>query len=316
MNPQTIQLLRRGLFFDAEQLLARLSHPSPEESVSLLEATYYLGDLNRAQERARELRRVISDRALSARIVRVLAGAHWDFGDFENAIALSRDAHQGAVESRDSFLVCRTAVDLLERTCNYAAFSASLPLSALARRSAFRTGDAQALALVHLVHARLEGRAGTLGLARRHLDRCHALLASDENVWMLAAVLLDESHVVSMTGDIAAAISLADRGANLAEQAGWSKGVAAGAANLASLHLLRGDLAAGRREANRASNQIFSSAAFRCALNDTYARIDAAEGHRARAEELLRQCREPAADVPVWYRLKAAESLVGLLLGD
>src|SRR5687767_13735219 len=116
MNPHTIQLLRRGLFSDAEPLLARLSHPSPEESVSLLEATYYLGDLNRTLERARELRRVISEPALSARILRVLAGTHWDFGDLEDAIALSRDAHRSALESRDSFLVCRTTVDLLERT--------------------------------------------------------------------------------------------------------------------------------------------------------------------------------------------------------
>jgi DNA-binding NtrC family response regulator len=52
-------------------------------------------------------------------------------------------------------------------------------------------------------------------------------------------------------------------------------------------------------------------------LNDTWARIEIAEGNIGRAEELLRMCCEPFLGVPLWYRLKAAESLSKLLLkGD
>ena len=151
--------------------------------------------------------------------------------------------------------------------------------------------------------------------ARRHLERCLALATADENLWIQSAALLDQSHVISMDGDLDSAIDAARRGAALAEHAGWSKGVAAGAANLASLHLLKGNLSAARLELQRAAEQAFPSPAFRCALNETIARLEAAAGNCGRSEELLRRCSEPSLGVPSWYRLKAAESLSKLLLG-
>ena len=315
MNPQILVTLRRGCFSEAEQLLGRLSALGQEESVASLEVSYYLGNLDTTLNRGSLLQRTITDKALVSRILRVLAGAAWDRGELEHAIALSRDAHQVSLETRDSSLVCRTASDLLERTCNERAFSASLPLSSLARRSACRSGDPHALAFVHLVHARLEGRAGMLTAARRHLDRCMALATADENIWIQSAALLDRSHVISLEGDLDSAIESAHRGAALAERVGWSKGVAAGAANLASLQLLKGNLSAARMEVDRAPQQVFSSTAFRCALNETTARVEAAEGNFRRAEELLRLCYEPSLGVPLWYRLKASESHSKLLLG-
>src|SRR5262245_1273578 len=240
MNNDIFATLRRGHFLEAKQLLNGFSNRDPEESVASLEVSYYLGDLQRSLTLSSTLQRTIKDKKLEARILRVLACATWDRGDLEYAIALSREAHQISLETRDSALICRTAADLLERTCNERAFNASLPLSSLARRAAYRSGDAHALAFVHLVHARLEGRAGMLGAARRQLSRSLALATADENAWIQAAALLDESHVVSIEGDVDAAIEQAQRGAMLAERIGWSKGVAAGAANLASLHLLRG----------------------------------------------------------------------------
>jgi DNA-binding NtrC family response regulator len=314
MNSDIVLTLRRGCFSEAKQLLDGLSSPGPEESVVSLEVSYYLGDLQKTMARGLTLQRASRDKKLEARVLRVLASAAWDRGDLEHAVTLSREAHQASLETRDSVLVCRTAADLLERTCNERAFNASLPLSSLARRAAYRSGDAHAVAFVHLVHARLEGRAGMLGPARRHLNQCLALATTDENLWLQSATFLDESHVISIGGDVDSAIDRAQRGAMLAEGIGWSKGVAAGAANLASLHLLKGNLAGARSELARASRQVFSSAAFQCALNDTAARIEVAEGNVGRAEELLRVWCEPSLGVPLWYRLKAAESLAKLLL--
>ena len=92
-----------------------------------------------------------------------------------------------------------------------------------------------------------------------------------------------------MQGDIIAAINAARTGCQLAEEAGWSKGMAAGAANLSSLFLATGDLKSSQSQLNRAASQKYSSPGFRCALRDTQGRLEARLGNLDKAESLLRE---------------------------
>jgi tetratricopeptide (TPR) repeat protein len=151
-------------------------------------------------------------------------------------------------------------------------------------------------------------------MAHRHFERCHSLLSGDPNLWLSAAAFLDQTHVLSIQGDIIAAINAARTGCQLAEEAGWSKGMAAGAANLSSLFLAAGDLKASENQLNRAASQRYSSPGFRCALRDTQARLEAGLGNLDKAENLLKEASEQNENVPLWYRLKASETLAKLYL--
>ena len=217
-----------------------------------------------------------------------------------------------ATRSRDRVLAARTACCLLERTSNTNGFSASLPLAAQARRFAIRSGDRHVLALLHLVHGRLEARSGRNEISRNaYFALCRELLKDDENLWLDAASHLDESGVLSSEGNLGQALAYAERGIALAHQAGWSKGIVPGAANLAYLFLEAGNVSDATRHLHIAEKQAFSSSSSKCGLTETAAQIAIMRGDFARAEELLRECLRPG-EIPTWYALKGAETLVKL----
>ena len=99
----------------------------------------------------------------------------------------------------------------------------------------------------------------------------------------------------------------------MARESGWSKGIVAGAANLASLHLARGETGAVQNQLGIASQQPFLSPAYDCALTETAAKAALERGDLTTAESLLAKCLRPDADVPRWYRLQAGHTLVRCL---
>ena len=61
-------------------------------------------------------------------------------------------------------------------------------------------------------------------MAQRHFALARGLLTADPNAYLSSSIDLDESVVLWLTGDIASAIDLAERGAVVAFRIGWSKG--------------------------------------------------------------------------------------------
>lgn len=313
MYQQILLLTRAGRFLDASRLVEHQSLPTPDVTTLRVEIDYFLGYLDAAEQGAQQLLKTATLGAvLRCRCTTILAAVRWDKGDLAESLALTTKAFVFAQEAGDLALACKTAVCLLERKCNTDGFSSSLPIAAHARRYALRSGDPQGLALLHLVHGRLEARAGRLELSRRHFKNCRRFLEQDENIWISAATYLDESGVLSLNGDLTGAVDYAQQGFILAEQSGWSKGIVAGAANLAFLHLRGGAAEEATRQLEVASRQTFSSASFECALAETAANAAIATGQYAKAEALLRGCHQPSSRVPIWYTLKAAETLVRL----
>ena len=61
-------------------------------------------------------------------------------------------------------------------------------------------------------------------MAQKHFHFARGLLVSDPNAQLSASIDLDESVALWLTGEIASAINLAERGAKDAARIRWSKG--------------------------------------------------------------------------------------------
>ena len=253
MNTEVNVAYRRGQFLHAAEALDRLQFLDDEHAVLKAEVAYFLGHLDEAVNLASRCLKSISAPSRRWQLLSVLASVRWDQGELAESIVLTRQAHELAIGTGEATAIARSAVPLLERTCNASAYDSALPISTVARRATHRSGDVQVLALLHLVHGRLETRCGTVAVAHRHFQRCHSLLSRDSNLWLSAAAFLDQTHVLSSQGDIISAIEAAQTGCGLAEEAGWSKGIAAGAANLSSLFLAVGNLASSQYQLESSS---------------------------------------------------------------
>jgi len=160
----------------------------------------------------------------------------------------------------------------------------------------------------------MEARAGRVDFAMRHFGRCRRLLDADENLWLTSAAYIDECGVLAISGNTISAAEYARRGAALAQESGWSKGIVAAAANLAFLAVQTGDAEEADRQLAIAASQTFTSPALTCGLAETTADAAMAKGHYKEAETLLRSYRDPSDKIPPWYTLNATGTLIRLLL--
>ena len=94
-----------------------------------------------------------------------------------------------------------------------------------------RSGDPHLSVQTHLSFGRMEARAGHFETAQRHFGVARELLTLDGNVWLSAAVDLDESGLLGLTGDVVGALELAESGGRRAEESGWAKGKVVAAVN-------------------------------------------------------------------------------------
>ena len=309
------ELSRAGRFAEAFRLVdLRLARDDDDVAVSTAEIEYYLGKSDSATLRAQTVLGSSTCVAVRARCTSLLAAVAWDAGELNESMVLSSRAFDLALKLGSAALICKTGANLLERKATTGSLSASLPLAAQVRRFALRSADPQTIAFVHLVHGRMEARAGRVDFAVRHFNRCRRLLDADENLWLASAAYIDECGVLAISGNTTSAADYARRGAALAQESGWSKGMVAAAANLAFLAVQRGDAEEADLQLAVASSQPFTSPALACGLADTAADAAMAKGHYKEAEALLRSHRDPFHNIPPWYTLNATETLIRLLL--
>ena len=80
--------------------------------------------LGHLDEAVRLASRYLKSRSIASRrwrLLSVLASAKWDQGELAESIDLTRQAHHWAVETGEAAAIARSAVPLLERTCNSSA---------------------------------------------------------------------------------------------------------------------------------------------------------------------------------------------------
>jgi DNA-binding NtrC family response regulator len=189
-----------------------------------------------------------------------------------------------------------------------------VPLAAIVRRAATRSADPHVHAQVHLTFGRLEAKAGHFATAQKHFQLARKLLVGEPSLYLSSSIDLDESVVLWLAGDIVGATELAERGAVVASEIGWSRGRVAAAANLACLYVCSGRLRDAHTQVRVAANEPFSSPSFRLALADTEARALMAAGDHAGAKRVLAE--HTNESVQSWYRLTVEQTNVQLMLRE
>ena len=305
--------IRSGRFNDAAELVSRLDR-SPESAVLALEASYFLGDAYHVRAEGHRLGQLSSlSPTLSARCARILAAQLCDDGRVQEAIALFRVALAHAHRGNNPAEICLATAYLLERTCDYDPFSASLPLAAEARKATARCGDPQATAVAHNIFGRLEARAGRFSTAQRHFAICRELLQLAPNLRVAATVDNDETTVLVLLGDLAGALELVHRASATAEEAGWPRAIVAAAANLAYILVTQNRTEEAERELQRAARQPFKCSSYHFAFAETRALIAFREGRCEDAEAQL-TADEARSTGGLWYELETQITRTRILL--
>src|SRR5262245_51871514 len=240
MGNAALDAFRTGHFRDAQQLIER--NESIETQVLRLELDYFLGQATSVRENGKRILHTVNDPILASRAASVLASQFSDDGAFVPSLDWSQKAVDFARRSGDLVQSTATLCALLERTCDRAAFSGSLPLSLLTRRTSIRCGVPKVTSATHLTFGRLEARVGHFESAKRHFKLSREILSSEIDLFLSASIDLDESSLQSLLGDIAGALEMARRASATAQLSGWSKGIVAAAANCAFFSLALGDL--------------------------------------------------------------------------
>jgi DNA-binding NtrC family response regulator/tetratricopeptide (TPR) repeat protein len=305
---------RRGHFLEAYESLRQSIRDSDTDAVLLAEILQFLGKGDEAERSATKL---ISSKRLShdllARCTSIIADSKWYAGALDAGLEMYQRAVTLAETSRDLEILCRSAAQLLERTCHKTGFDSSLPLATRVRRFATRSADPHIHALLHLTFGRLEAKVGHLSVAQRHFNLARAVLEIEPNLYLSSSLDLDESVVLWLAGDISAALVLAEQGVTTASTIGWSRGRVAATGNLACLYVCSGRLDDAHAQIQSALQEPFTSPSVRLALIDTKARALMASGNHQKAISILIE-HQDAGEVQPWYTLTAEQTRVQALL--
>jgi DNA-binding NtrC family response regulator/tetratricopeptide (TPR) repeat protein len=306
--------LRAGRIAEAAALIPRLER-SPHGSVLALETLYFLGDGEHVRVEGRKL---LESPSLTAgqlsRCALIIARQLFDDGLSEDGVQLLRIALTHAQRANALTEICLATAALLERTCDCAAFDASLPLAAQTRRAAARCGDAQVAATVHLTFGRLEGRAGRFQPARRHFAIARELLRQTPNLRLSSAADNDESSLLFFVGDLDGARTLATRAAATAKESGWPKGITMAAGNLAYMAAAQDNFEEAEAHLRLVSRQPFRSPIYEFALSDTRALIAFRMGQFDVAADLLASHQGNQGPAVNWYQLETELTRIRILL--
>jgi tetratricopeptide (TPR) repeat protein len=280
VKPETRRLYRAGLFGRVAQVLSNRTNLSEDETILLAEAFNILGLVDESKTLTAKLLAEGKIEPLHAsKCNGLLADQYWHAGRFDCALELYHKAVALAEKADNLPQLCRSVLQLLERTTDRSGFDSSLPLANRARHYVVRCGDPQISTLIHLIFGRLEARAGHLDTSRKHFDLARKLLATDRNAWLAASIDLDESGVLALGGDFLGAVDLCRSGAAAAVESGWSQGKVASAANLAFFYVSLGRPREANEQLGLATKEPFRSPSYDLALADTQARAELAAGH-------------------------------------
>jgi DNA-binding NtrC family response regulator/tetratricopeptide (TPR) repeat protein len=240
--------------------------------------------------------------------------ASLDLGNEQVALKQLERAATHAKVCGDLPLVARARLHILERSSDAGApYHVSLPLSAEVLKAVRASGDKRVLTEAHISFGRLEARRGDIQVARRHLRHAERLLHEQPNRVLAASTYLTLANVVSIEGNIETARDLSIQSENDAREAGWEKGRAIAAANLAFYYICLGDLIEAERRVAQAEQSGFKAPGFRYALTNTRICLALAKRDYNEADNIW-EAAERVEGVGAWYRLQGAHVRVRSLI--
>jgi DNA-binding NtrC family response regulator/tetratricopeptide (TPR) repeat protein len=286
-------LMKRGRFLEAIECLQQYSllrHDPLHErhNVLLADALQLTGNNEEAERLSRDLvsRRGVAGltlatcHAILGNIARDRGNAADCFQHFEKALALARTIQDRDVTSSVSLrLMAHAAED------NGTDIAAGMALDV--RRQITQSGDPIALASLHLLLAKLEGKRGLTSTARRHLQAGKSILRKHENVWLEGSAEIDEACLAFLASDIDAAFEHASSALRTAAVSGHAATRRAACANLAHIHLSKGEFQQAEHYFNDALARCEHGGTHEIALLDGLAQLELARGEFGRAEQCL-----------------------------
>ena len=316
MTNQTLapvrQALSRGDLALADRLIGAHTTRDPEALALHSEVMYLVGKSDVALKDAQGALNTAVENASVKGYASFIAGAcSWELGDDRAAGELLSRAATYAKELSDWNLLARVKLQFLERSSDSGApYHVSLPLSSETVRAVHRSGDRHIRADAHITFARLEARSGGIHQALRHLTLADRLLIDQPNKWLTASGRLTYATILSLQGDIASACDVAQRAEHLAADAGWQKGEAIAAANLAFFYVSSGNLVEAEDALRRAESSGYSSPSYEFALQDTRMSLAIARDDFSRVETLWEEGVRNLRGVASWYRLRGTHTRV------
>ena len=255
--------------------------------------------------------------AMQAQALYVAGAAAWELSKNGESAKLDK-AIQLAEDSREAGLAARVRLHMLERVAESGAdYQVSLPLCAAALRAVHRAANRLVFTEAHVAFARIEARLGRVHLAGRHIALANGLLKETPNLWLDASARLTNAIVFSVQGDLQTACELAEAAGRDAARAGWLKGEAVAAANLAYFHACAGRIAESKRYIGQASSIGYLPPSYACALLDTRTIVAFADSDFSEADRLWSEGQESVGRVAYWYWMRCAHTRVrGLIRQD
>ena len=266
-----LQAVREGDLRRADILTSQVGSSDLSTLALRCEILFLSGYSDRASALSTELLPRLADRQdLRAQVLFILGACAWELGDEKRGRERLEKAEVHAKACGNWPLVSRVRLQILERSSSSGApYHLSLPLCSAAVRAVHRSGDRQIRADAHITFARLEARGGAIVQATRHLHHANRLLIEQPNKWMAASAKLTYAMILAHQGDVESACEQTQRASTEAADAGWMKGEAIAAANLAFFHVNAGRLRQAEESLARAEQIGYQSPSYTYAVRDT-----------------------------------------------
>jgi DNA-binding NtrC family response regulator len=309
-------LLRRGRLLEAQRLLERSATRSlpAKDRVNEAELLYLIGRENDAARLALDAAALNAPLGVRAKAAAIRASCAYDAGMYEESIRESQLAVELAENAKEWGVATVAVAHLIERRSLANLFDDAIPLVPLARKYTLRSGEPQAIAHLHIIFARVEGRAGHFDRALRHVQIGRLLLEREPNLLLDASSDLAEGSILSLLGDYDAAYKVVQTAKRKATESGWSKGCAVAAANLANFSIFLGRFDEAEKFLAEAPASFVNHATYVVAVAETRSQSAISRGDFEAARRLLSDL--PYRDAPnlAWYALSCRLTEARVLL--
>jgi DNA-binding NtrC family response regulator/tetratricopeptide (TPR) repeat protein len=286
-------LMKRGRFLEVIASLRQYALPRHDplherHQVLLGDALQLTGNNEEAERLSHELvsKRGVASLTLATchvilgNISRDRGNAADCFQHFEKALALARTTQDRDVTSSVSLrLMAHAAED------NGTDIAAGMMPDV--RRQITQSGDPIALASLHLLLAKLEGKRGLTFTATRHLQAGKSILRKHENVSLEGSAEIDEACLAFLASDIDGAFEHASSALRSAAVSGHAATHRAACANLAHIHLSKGEFQQAEHYFNDALARCEQGGTHEVALLDGLAQLELARGEFEQSEQFL-----------------------------
>lgn len=223
-----------------------------------------------------------------ARVRIVRAMAQFDIGEVTSSIQslglLASDETNG---TRTQF---EASLALFLRASDFQTPDQLLPSLTGLRQLSAMSGDARALASLHLAVARLEGLRGILSDANRHLSLSRRLASVVGDDALLCTLDLVETSLECIGGNLTRARTLAHQCQQRAQVARFSKYVLGSATNMAALDVYTGRSAKARSRLEEIIAACTDLTYVRFGALDTLAQLEIYEGRLENGKRVIERC--------------------------